>query len=250
MAQPTSRDTLIDFCLRRLGAPVIDINVDIDQIEDKVDDALQLYQEYHTDATIRTYVQHQVTQTDIDNNYISVASNVLYVSRVFPKSSTIMGEGMWNIEYQMHLNDSFNLYRGMADLQYFTQMKQYISLLDMTLRGEPIIQFSRHQDKLYVFSDLDGKNFKIGDYIVYEAMVNIDPETYNSIYNDVFIKDYVTALIKQQWGANLMKFEGVQMPGGITFNGRQYYEDATAELPELRERLRMEQELPIDFLVG
>jgi len=254
MAGPTSRDTLIDYCLRRLGAPVIDINVDLDQLEDKVDDALQVYQEYHSDATLKTYRTHQVTQDDIDNDYISLGSDVLYVTRLFPPVSTFTGtRNFFDVRYQMMLNDATNLYSIMGNIAVYDQLMQYLNLLDMKLNGEPLVQFNRHQHKLHIFGDFNDNNtsnFKVGDYAVYECYVVLDPASHTGIYNDMFIKDYTTALIKQQWGANMMKFEGVQLPGGVMFNGRQYYDDATADLTELRERLRLEQEMPIDFLVG
>ena len=254
MAKPNSRDTLLDYCLRRLGAPVIDINVDPDQLEDKLDDALQMYQEFHSDATMRTYLTHQITQDDLDNDYITVPNGVIYVTRVFPPVSSFSStRNMFDVRYQMMLNDLNHLYNYMSDLALYDQMMQYLSLLDMKLNGEPLVQYNRHRNQLHIFGDLNNNNtnnFAVGDYVVYEAFVIVDPSTYTDVYNDMWLKDYTTALIKQQWGSNMMKFEGMVLPGGVQFNGRQYYDDATNELEQLRERLRLEQEMPVDFFVG
>ena len=254
MAKPNSRDTLLDYCLRRLGAPVIDINVDPDQLEDKLDDALQLYQEFHSDATMRTYLTHEITQADLDNDYIPVADGVLYVTRVFPRVNALSGtRNMFDVRYQTALNDLRNVHNYMSNLAMYDQMMQYMSLLDMKLNGQPLVQYSRHRNELHIFGDMNDNNtnnYAIGDFVVYEAFVIIDPTTYTSVFNDMWVKDYTTSLIKQQWGSNMSKFEGMVLPGGVQFNGRQYYDDATNELEQLRERLRLEQEMPVDFFVG
>lgn len=251
MATITSRQDLIDYCLRRLGDPVIEINVDIDQLEDKVDDALQLYQEFHSDATIRTYMKKQVTQQDLDNGYVDVSPNIIYVSHMFAIDSTFnTSYNFFDIKYQMMLNDLADLHNWAGDMAYFEQMQQYLSLLDMKLNGMPQVTFSRRQNRLYVWGDFSDRDILAGDYIVAEVYQIVDPETHTSVYNDMFMKDYATALIKQQWGQNMSKFEGMQLPGGVTINGRQILEDANQEIEMLRERLRSEQEAPPDFFVG
>ena len=251
MAVPSSRQDLIDYCKRRLGDPVIEINVDDDQIEDRVDEALQHYQEYHDDATVRTYLKHQVTSTDIANEYIPISSNILTVTKMFPISSSFNSSfNFFDIKYQMMLNDIADLQNFAGDLAYYEQMQQYLSLLDVKLNGTPQVQFSRHQDRLYVFGDFVDGDVKAGEYIVAEIYTVLDPDTHTSIYNDMWLKEYTTALIKQQWGTNLIKFEGVQLPGGVTFNGRQIYDDATTEIERLRERIRLEFEMPADFFLG
>lgn len=251
MAVPNSRDTLIDYAKRRLGDPVLEINVDEDQYEDRVDEALQYWQEYHSDATVRTYLKHQVTGTDITNGYIPVPSNVLTVTRLFPISSSFNSSfNFFDIKYQMMLNDIADLQNFAGDLAYYEQMQQYLSLLDMKLNGTPQVQWSRHQDRLHVFGDFADKDVKAGEYIVAEVYTLIDPDSHTSIYNDLWLKEYTTALIKQQWGMNLIKFEGVQLPGGVTFNGRQLYDDATQEIEKLRESIRLEWEMPADFFIG
>jgi hypothetical protein len=251
MASPSSRQELIDFCLRRLGEPVLEINVDVDQIEDKVDDAIQKYQEFHSDATIRTYLKYQVTADDVTNGYVPISSNIIFVSKVFPFSSTFGSSGnLFDIRYQMFLNNMGDFINFAGDLAYLYQMEQYLSMIDLQLHGHPTVKFSRRQNRLYIWGDFEDKDLQAGDYLVAEVFQTIDPDTHTSIYNDMFIKDYTTALIKQQWGANLSKFEGMQLPGGVTLNGRQIFEDATADIERLEEKLRTEQELPVDFFVG
>lgn len=251
MASPNSRQSLIDYCLRRLGDPVIEVNVDTDQIEDKVDDALQKYQEFHSDATIRTYIKHQVTSADVSNKYIPISSDIIFVSKVFPVSTTYGSSGnLFDIRYQMFLNNMGDFISFAGDLSYLYQMEQYLSLIDQQLHGQPQVTFSRHQDRLYIYGDFNDGDLKEGDWVVAEIYQIVDPESNTSIYNDMFIKDYTTALIKQQWGLNMMKFDGMQLPGGVTVNGRQLYDDATQDIEKLEEKLRLEQELPVDFFVG
>ena len=251
MAPPNSRQTMIDYCLRRLGDPVLEINVDEDQIEDRIDEAIQYWQEYHSDATVRTYLKYQVTAADVANEWIPISTDVLYVSRLFPISSSFNNSiNFFDIKYQMMLNDIADLQNFAGDLAYYEQMQQYLSILDMKLNGQPLVNFSRHQDRLYIFGEWQNQDIKAGDYVVAEIYTLLDPDTHTSIYNDLWLKEYSTALIKQQWGANLIKFEGIQLPGGVTFNGRQIYDDATNEIQQLRERIRDEFELPADFFVG
>jgi len=251
MANPTSRATLIDYCKRRLGDPVIEINVDVDQLEDRVDEALQYYQEYHHDATIRTYVSHLVTSTDVTNQYISINDNIIFVTRMFALSNTISGSGnFFDVKYQMMLNDMTDIQRFAGDLAYFEQIQQYLSLLDIKLNGHPQTEYSRKQDRLYIFGDFKDQDIKEGDYIVYEAYQIVDPSTHTQIFNDMWLKEYTTALIKQQWGQNLIKFEGMQLPGGVMLNGRQIYDDASGDIEALRERIRLEHEMPPNFFVG
>jgi hypothetical protein len=251
MASPTSRQTLIDYCLRRLGHPVIEVNVDPDQIEDKVDDALQLYRDYHSDGTLRTYLKYLVTSQNVTDGYFTIPTNINYVSRVFPINTAFgSSRSFFDVKYQMMLNDITNLYSYMGDVAYYEQIQQYMSTLDMVLNGTPQISFSRRQNRIYLWGDFVDGDVKAGDYLVIEVFEIISPDSATSIYNDPFIKNYTTALIKQQWGMNLMKFEGMTLPGGVTLNGRQFYEDATTELETLRENLRLEGEAPVDFFVG
>lgn len=250
MASPTSRDELIDYCLRRLGEPVIEINVDTDQIEDKVDDAIQLYQEYHSDATYKTYLKHQVTASDVANEYIPISSDILYVSKLLPLNRTFGTINMFDIKYQLMLNSLGDFLNFAGGMSYYYQMEQYLDFLDQLLEGNPKVNFSRRQNRLYIYGEWYNDDIKEGDYLIAEVYTIVDPDTHTSVYNDMFIKNYTTALIKQQWGMNMSKFEGMQLPGGVTISGRQIYDDATQELVTLEEKLRLEQELPPDFFVG
>lgn len=253
MATPASRQQLIDFCLRRLGEPVIEINVDVDQIEDKVDDALQMYREFHSDATYRTYLKHQITQTDKDNGWIPISSDILYVSHLFPINPTFSTVNMFDIRYQMMLNSLGDFMNFAGGMSYYYQMQQYLDFLDMLLSGYPQTTFSRRQDRLYIWGEWSASainDLKVGDFVIAEVYTLIDPDVHTSIYNDMFIKNYTTALIKQQWGMNMSKFEGMQLPGGVTISGRQILEEANTEIEKLEEKMRLEQELPPDFFVG
>jgi hypothetical protein len=250
MAKPSTRDQLIDHCLRRLGAPVIEINVDIDQLEDRTDDTLQLYQEYHSDAVVRTFLKHQVTSTDISNGYITVDDSIIYVKRLFMVKGSSNSAGMFDIKYQMSLNDIYDLNTYIGDLAYYEQTKQYLAILDAKLTGYPHIDFNRHQNRVYIHGKFSDQDILEDDYIVFETFKIVDPETHTDVYNDLFVKEYLTQAIKQQWGANLIKFEGMQLPGGVTLNGRQLYDDATQEMLRLEDKLRNTYELPVDFFVG
>ena len=251
MPQPSSRDDLIDYCLRRLGAPVIEINVDIDQLEDRTDDTLQLFQEYHTDAVVRTFLKHQVTATDVSNKYISVDDSITYIKKLFQINATGSNSaGMFDIKYQISLNEIYDLNTFIGDLAYYEQIKQYLSIIDRMFTGQPQIDFNRHQNRVYIHGEFAEQNIKEGDYLVFETFKIVDPETHTDVYNDIFVKEYLTQAIKQQWGANLIKFEGMQLPGGVQLNGRQLYDDATQEMLRLEEKLRNTYELPVDFFVG
>ena len=213
MATPTSRATLIEYCKRRLGDPVLEINVDEDQLEDRVDEALQYYREFHSDATVRTYLKHQITAQDVTNEYITLANNIIFVSKMFPLQSSFQSSrNFFDIKYQMMLNDIADLMNFAGDLAYYEQMQQYLSLLDMKLNGQPQVQFSRKQNRLYIFGDFQDDDINEGDYIVAEVYTEINDSDHTSIFNDMFLKEYTTALIKQQWGQNLIKFEGMNYP--------------------------------------
>ncbi len=251
MANPNSRATLIDYAKRKLGDPVIEINVDEDQLEDRVDEALQYYQEFHSDATLRTFLKHQVTATDISNEYITLSADITFVSKLFPISSSFNNSfNFFDIKYQMMLNDIADMQNFAGDLAYYEQLQQYLSLLDMKLNGHPQIQFARRQNRLYIHGDFADQDIQAGEFIIAEVYKIIDPNAHTSIYNDRWLKEYTTALIKQQWGMNLIKFEGMQLPGGVVLNGRQIYDDATTDLERLRELIRIEHEMPVDFFVG
>lgn len=251
MANPNSRETLIDYCKRRLGDPVIEINVDEDQLEDRVDEALQYYQEFHSDATFRTYLKHQMTADDITNRYIDISSDIQFVSKVFPFiSNQSATKNLFNLRYQLHLSEVADMSQFAGDIAYYEQIQQYLSMLDQVLNGTPIVDYARRQNRIYINGHIEDLDIVEGDYLVAEVYQIVQPNSYTSIYNDMWLKEYTTALIKQQWGMNLIKFEGMQLPGGVILNGRQLYDDATGEIQDLREKIRLEHEFPADFFVG
>ena len=248
MANPNSRQELVDYALRRLGAPVIEINLDEDQIEDRVDEALQFYQTYHSDAIIRTYLKHQITATDINNGYVDVANQYTYVRSVFPIGDENASINMFDARYQIHLNDLYDMRNG-GSLSFYYQTQQYLSTMNTILNGNVTpIRFSRHQDRLHL--DIDWEEMNAGEYIIIDCDAIIDPGTFTQVYNDMWLKRYVTALLKQQWGVNLSKFEGMQLPGGVILNGRAIMEDALTEIDKLEEEIRMNFEMPVDFFTG
>lgn len=251
MANPSTRDELISYCKRQLGEPVIEINVDDEQVEDRVDEALQYYQEFHSDATYKGYLKHLVTADDVSNEYIPIDSSIHYISKLFPiYTSGSTTRNFFDIKYQMMLNDMADLTSFVGDLAYYEQMQQYLSLLDMKLTGSPQVNFSRIRGRLHIYGDFQDDDIKAGDYLVAEVYYLNDPSEFSKVWNDRWLKEYTTALIKRQWGQNLIKFEGMTLPGGVSLNGRQIYDDAMQDIERLRENIRMEQELPPDFFVG
>ena len=246
MAKPNSRQGLIDYCLRALGAPVIEINVDEDQLEDRIDEAMQFYQEYHSDSIVRNYRKHLVTADDVTNKYVTLPDSMIFVNGVWPINASSTQAGMFSVEYQMHLNDLYNL-RHPGVLIYYEMTKQYMSLIDLKINGmSQRSTFSRHQNRIYI----EGDDLEEGIYIIVEGHEVLDPDTYTDIYNDMLLKKYLTALIKRQWGLNLIKFEGMQLPGGVTLNGRQIYDDATQDIEKIEETMQLTYEKPTDFFVG
>jgi len=249
MAQPNSRTTLVDYCLRSLGAPVIEINVDEDQIDDRIDEALQFYQTYHADAIEKVYLTHVVTADDITNGYIPINDLVTDVVRILPLRETVSSTDMFDIRYQMHLNDIYSL-GFMGSLTEYVMAQQWLSLLDLVIDSdEKHVNFERHMDRLTIHMDWS-EEVEVGDNILVECYRIIDPDTYTDVYNDYFLKRYATALLKRQWGTNLIKFEGMVMPGGVTFNGRQIFDDANEEITKLEEEARLNWEQPVDFMTG
>lgn len=251
MALPTSRDEMIRYCLRELGAPVTDINVDDDQVEDRVDEALTVYRDFHSDATERIYLAHQITATDMANKYIPVSSDVIYVTKLFPVSGSFLtSSNMFSFRYQFALSDFHNLHTfGSGTISHYEQVRQYMSMLDMKLNGTPQIDFTRRGGKLYIYGDFDDGDIVEGDFVVAEVY-QIIPESTPEIWSDRFLMRYTTQLIKKQWGTNMKKFDGMQLPGGVTINGQQLYDEAVEALRDLKDEMRLEFEDPVDFFVG
>jgi hypothetical protein len=323
MATVSSRQGLIDYCLRRLGFPVIEINVDEDQIEDRIDDALQYFQEFHFDGVERTYLKHQITGNtlkfsglsspsfdikekivgetsgascylvalngttatvgmtkgvfqagenvtgvssgftralattnfytagDLDNQYIPIPDSVIGIIKMFnfnaPGDGMENPNNMFNLVYQFRLNDMYNLLS--ADLIYYAQVKTTLQMYDQIFPGQRSIRFNRKTDRLYIDVNWDD-TFQIGDYIIVECYRILDPNTYTQVYNDRFLKTYATALLKKQWGDNMKKFGGIQLPGGVILNGKEVYDEAVEEIRMIQQDMQLSSELPVDFMVG
>ena len=273
MSKPASRQELIDYCLRKLGAPVLEINVDDDQIDDLVDDALQYFYERHFDGVERMYLKYQITQNDIDKgkakvpggvgivtttatadktynwyestNYIQVPDSVIGIENVFKFDTSSISGGMFSIKYQLFLNDLY--YFNSVELLQYAMVKSYLSDIDFLLTTDKQLRFNKRQNRLYL--DIDWGQQKAGNYLILDCYRILDPNTFTKVYNDSFLKRYLTALIKRQWGQNLIKFRGVKLPGGVELNGREIYEDAERELDKIKEVMTLEYELPpYDFI--
>lgn len=320
MATVTTRQELIDYCLRRLGHPVIEINIDDDQIEDRIDDAFQFYREYHYDAVEEVYLKTQITASNLvlstntantftagetltgatsgvvskihalpssgnlllvfdttedvnftagetvtgktsgvtatvssfakgsyDNKYFGIADAVTGIKKVLPFYDRTSGINLFDIRYQMLVQDLYNLMS--VDMIHYTMIQSHLQLINTLLVGVKPFRFNRHMNRLYV--DMDwGKDALIGDYIIVNGYRILDPATYSDVYDDMFLKRYATALLKKQWGENLKKFSGVQLPGGVTLNGQAIYEEALQEIAKIEEEMQSRFELPVDFIVG
>ena len=281
MAKPATRQQLIDYSLRKLGAPVLEINVDDDQIDDLVDDAIQLFQDRHFDGVEKMYLKYELTQNDIDrgranetqgvgittttatstsvagygtttntfqesSNFIQVPDAVIGIEKVFKFDTSTISGGMFSIKYQLFLND---LYRfNSVDLLQYSMTKRYLEDIDFLLTTDKQIRFNRRQNRLYL--DIDWKQEKAGKFIIIECYRILDPDTFTGVYNDPFLKQYVTALIKRQWGQNLIKFRGVKLPGGLELNGREIYDDAERDIEAIKQKMTLEYELPPLDMIG
>ncbi len=247
MAKVTSREELIDYCMRNLGAPVIEINVDEDQVDDRIDEALDYYQMFHDDAVVRNYFKHQLTSTDITNSYITMPDGITSVTKLLQHGSE-MGDSLFDVNYHMRLQDVFAIGGLGSNMQSYVQRQQNIELIDGVLNSTELLRFNRHMNRLHIDEGFGG--LEVGDYIVIEGYEIVDPQTYSDVYNDMFLKRYCTALIKRQWGSNMMKFDGFTLPGGITMNGRQMFEDAIEEINKLEEEMQLAWQAPDNFLMG
>ena len=243
----SSREGLRDYCLRKLGHPVIEINIDDDQIEDRIDEAFQFYREFHFDAVEKVYLKHQVTANNKSEQYITLNDNITSVTRVLPFSSKATGFYLFDIRYQILLNDLYSIQN--TDLIYYSMVKTQVQLIQDMLVGVKPVRFNRHMNRLYI--DMDWTNdVQENEYIIIECDRILDPDTYTDVYNDYFLKKYCTQLFKRQWGANLKKFEGVQLPGGVTLNGQKIYDEAEEELDKLYKEAQSTYQLPVDFFTG
>ena len=226
MAQPTTRQQFKDWVLRKLGAPVIDINVSDEQIDDRVDEAVDYWRDYHYNGSQLVYLKHQITQTDKDNGYITLPAQLLGISGIFNMQSSIStGGGIFNVQYQFVLNNLEDI-TGYNITNYFMSM-QHLEFLQEMLVGRPMIRYNKHVNKLHIDSGQDSMG--VGEYIIIEAYDVIDPASYSDVWSDRWLQNYAAALIKEQWGSNLTKFTGMQLVGGVAFNGEQILSDAKEE---------------------
>ena len=336
MTQPTTRATLKDYAKRKLGHPVVELNIDDDQMEDCIDDALEFFQEYHFDGTYPTFLKHQITAStlkitsnvtftdgeeitggtsgvkatvheyhsanttiryknpevksggdgntyysnttttfannetvtgatsgasatthastanalgDFDNEYITISENIIGIKGVIPFYDTVNSTtNMFSVNYQYALNDLYRMGTG-AQMGNYVFTQQHLSMINNLFNTMPRFRFNRHTDRLYL--DVKwGSDLTIDQFIVAEAYIITDPASFADVYGDMFLKKYVTVLFKKQWGQNLIKFEGMQLPGGVTLNGRQLYDDAITEIDKLEEQMSLTYELPLDFMTG
>ena len=278
MAQPGSRSELIDYCKRQLGAPVLEINVADEQINDCVDDAIQLFHERHYDGVMRMYLRYKMTQEDIDrgkapnntsagivtttgtstvglsttfdftenSNYVQLPTSIVGVNKIFRyDGSQTMSGNMFSVKYQLFLNDlyAFNSF----ELLTYSMVKSKMEDIDFLLSPLKNIRFNVRQQRLYI--DTDWQEMTVNDYLIIDCYRILDPNDFTRVYNDRWIKLYLTALIKKMWGQNMSKFSGVKLPGGVELNGRQTYEDAVLELQRIREEMRTHwEEPPLDMI--
>ena len=278
--EPSSRTDFKTYCLRQLGAPVLEINLASEQCEDLIDDALQMFQERTFDGAAQTYLKYQVTQDDIDrgkgpgstgvtgittttatstvgisttftyeenSNFLQVPPEVLGVTKIyhFDGSNTVTNN-MFSVKYQLFLNDIY--YWGSTELLSYAMTKTYLEDINFLLTTEKQIRFNKRMDRLYL--DIDWDSLTKGDWLIIDCYRLVDPSDFGRVWNSQFLKLYATALMKRQWGQNLLKFGGVKLPGGIELNGRQIYDDGQKDLDVLMERMTRTYELPPLVMIG
>lgn len=248
MAENTTREELKQYCLRRLGAPVIKINVDDLQLEDRIDDALQFYQDYHYDATESFYWKHEITQQDIDQKYFSIDPGIIGITRIFPLNDTITKANMFDLRYQLRLHELYDF--TSTSYTNFSITMQHLRNLEMMFTGDIPIRFQRHTHRLYPDWAWGSAQAPVGMTVVAEGIKVIDPETFDSVYNDMWLKKYTTALFKRQWGEQMKKYGGVQLPGGITLNGKEIFDEALSDIQQLESEMQDKFSLPPQFQMG
>lgn len=275
MAQPSTRAEFTDYCLRKLGAPVLEINVDDDQVDDLIDDAIQFFQEYHFDGIERMYLKHKLTADDIArfkqsnentsspndppppttadsweerNNFLQVPDHVIGISQVWGLTSSTIRGSLFSIEYRLFLDDLYSF--GSVDLLNYYMVKQYLETIDMVINSGSLVgfRFNKRQDRLYI--DVDPSFLTEDNYLIIECHRALNPSSWTQVWNDSFLKKYATALIKRQWGQNMIKFNNIQLPGGVTMNGRQLFEDGNTEVLALEEKMMTHYQLPPLDMIG
>ena len=246
MAIITSRDEFKEYCLRKLGKPVIEINVDDDQVEDRVTEAIRYYWDYHFDGAEKVYYKHAVTQNDINNKYITLPDNIIGVVNLFEVGQALNTNNLFNIRYQIALNDLYTL-TSVSMVPYYMALS-HIQFLEQFLVGKQPLRYNRILNKCYI--DMDWTIIQEGNYLILEAYQVVDPEDYARGYNERWLQNYATVLIKEQWGNNLKKFSGMQLPGGVTFNGQQIYDEARTERAAMEQEMISSYSLPVTDMIG
>ncbi len=283
MSKPGTRAEFKEYCLRQLGAPVLEINLATEQCEDIIDDAIQFFQERHFDGVAQVYLKYKITQADVNrgraragtdnaagittttassdingvavefdyeenSNYLQVPPEIIGVTKLFRFDGTNTAtNNMFSLKYQLFLNDiAFNW--GTTELLSYAMTRTYLSDIDFLLNTEKQIRFNQRMDRLYI--DIDWGEINVGDWIIIDCWRALDPADYARVWNDSFLKPYTVALLKRQWGQNLLKFTGVKLPGGVELNGRQIYDDAEKDLERIRDRMSETYELPPLDMIG
>jgi len=266
MASPNSRAELITYCKRQLGEPVLQVNIDDEQVNNVIDDTIQFFQENCYNGMERAYLFHEISADDKTRfaasvtttsgttdwkettNYIPVPDHVVGITRVFGLVSNSIRSNLFGVEYQLFLNDLYAF--GSLDILNYYMNKQYLETLDMVLNNGSFQQFryTMRRDRLYM--DLDKDFLKEGSNILIECHRLIDPTDATEMYNDMFVKKYATALMKKMWGQNLIKYNNVQLPGGVTLNGREIYTDALAEIEKIESEVLSKYAIPPMDMIG
>lgn len=257
MAQITNRQDFKTYCLRRLGFPVIEINVDDDQVEDRIDDAIQYWQDYHFDGLQKVYYIKAIQQEDIDQEYLDLSGSqdaqgnpmeIVGISRIFPVTDSQATVNMFDLRYQLRLNELYDF--TSASYINYTLTQQHLRSLEIMFTGEVPIRFQRHMQRLYIDWGWGDSEAPIGTVVVAECYAAINPDVYNLVWNDRWLKEYTTALIKRSWGSNMKKFGGLQLPGGVTLNGDETYKEATDEIERLEKEMEMNYGAPLEFMMN
>lgn len=241
------RPSFKQYCLRRLGYPVLDINVDDDQLEDRIDDALQYFWDYHYDGTQKIYATHQITTQDITNQYLTVNPNIIAITNIFPLDDSQNNVNMFDLRYQLRLNELYDF--TSASYVNFALTMQHLRTLELLFTGRTPIDYNRHMNQLFIRWAW-GSEVTTNDVVIMEAYQIVDPSVWPDVWNDRWLKKYATALFKRQWGENIRKYENVQLPGGIMLNGEKIYQDAVKETQTLEQEMITDFSLPVDFLMG
>ena len=246
-SKPANKEELKDFCLRQLGHPVVQVNVDDVQVEDAVELAFEYWNEFHFDGTERTYVKHQVTSEDKTNEWIQLSDQIIGATRIFPIGGTNQSMSFFDLRYQLRLNDLWDL--SSTSYTNYTLTMQHLATLDLIFSGQSPVRFNKINNRLYIDQSW-ATDVEVGEWIVVEGYVITDPVAFTKVWNDRMLKKLATSYVKKQWGINMKKFAGMQLPGGITMNGQQIFDEAVREIAEIEQNIRDTYEAPPQFLVG